>query len=120
MKTETIQIVDLGRGAQLSTSRITVLDLIPYFQRGCTYAEITRWIPSLADEEIAAVERYYLEHKEECDDKDRAARRYREEQISLQQRSFPEFHGTSEEHLARLKGLLENRRREKNGEGHPG
>jgi hypothetical protein len=29
-----IAIVDRGRGLQLSTSRITVQDLVPYFQRG--------------------------------------------------------------------------------------
>lgn len=27
-----IQIVDRGRGLQLSTSRVTVQDLVPYFQ----------------------------------------------------------------------------------------
>jgi hypothetical protein len=29
---ETIHIVDRGRGLQPSTSRITVLDLVPHFQ----------------------------------------------------------------------------------------
>ena len=35
MKTATIEIVDRGRGPQLSSSRITLLDLIPYFHSGC-------------------------------------------------------------------------------------
>ena len=35
-----IRIVDRGRGLQLSTSRITVQDLVPYFQDGCSYEEI--------------------------------------------------------------------------------
>ncbi len=48
MKTETIQIIDRGRGPQLSTSRVTIQDLVPYFQEGCTYDEIIRWIPTLS------------------------------------------------------------------------
>jgi len=59
MKTETIEIIDHGRGPQLSTSRITVLDLVHYFQRGVSFEEINRWVPTLTHEEIAAVEQYY-------------------------------------------------------------
>ncbi len=58
----TIEIVDRGRGPQLSTSRITVQDLVPYFQRHCTNAEIREIIPILTDEEIAVIERYVREH----------------------------------------------------------
>ncbi len=64
MKTETIQIIDRGRGAQLSTSRVTVQDLVPYFQEGCSHEEIIRWIPTLSAAEIAVVERYHGEHQE--------------------------------------------------------
>jgi len=53
-----ITLVDRGRGLQLSTSRITVHDLVPYFQDRCSYDEITRWLPSLTHEEIAIIERY--------------------------------------------------------------
>jgi len=107
MKTETIEIVDRGRGPQLSTSRITVLDLVHYFQRGASHDEIIRWIPTLSREEIALVERFYLGHKEEFDAKERRVREGREEQIRLQHLRFPEFEGTREEHLARLKQLLD-------------
>ena len=69
-----IQIVNRGRGLQLSTSRVTVQDLVPYFQEGCSYDEIIRWIPTLSQEEIAIVERYYLEHKQELDEEDRLVR----------------------------------------------
>jgi hypothetical protein len=117
---EAIQIVDRGRGAQLSTCRITVLDLVSYFQRGCSHEEIIRWIPTLSHEEIAVVEGFYLDHKAEFDDKDRRARAYREEQIRLQRLKFPELNGTQEEHLARLRQLLDKGRQEKNGEGHSG
>ncbi len=120
MKTDTIQIVDHGRGHQLSTSRITVLDLIPYFQEGCTYEEIIRWIPTLSHEEIAVVERFYRDNKEEFDEKDRQATAWREEQIRLQRLKYPEFTGTPEERLARLRQLLEKRLQEKTGERDPG
>ena len=52
-----ITLVDRGRGLQLSTSRITVHDLVPYFQDGCSHDEIIRWVPSLTHEEIRIVER---------------------------------------------------------------
>ena len=54
-----ITLVNSGRGLQLLTSRVTVQDLVPYFQEGCTHEEIIRWIPMLRHEEIAVVERYY-------------------------------------------------------------
>ena len=41
-----LTLVDRGRGLQLSSSRITVHDLVPYFQDGCSYDEIIRWLPS--------------------------------------------------------------------------
>jgi hypothetical protein len=119
MTTE-ITIIDRGRGAQLSTCRITELDLVPYFQKGRSAEEIMRWIPTLSREEIGLVERFYQDHKEEFDEKDRRARERREVQIRLQRTKFPELNGTREERLARLQKLLEKRRREKNGEGHPG
>src|SRR5271163_3748543 len=72
--TKQIEIVDHGRGLQLSTNRVTVQDLVPYFQEGCSYDEIIRWIPTLTAEEIAVVERYYREHQEELDKEDRLIR----------------------------------------------
>ena len=113
-----IQIIDRGRGLQLSTSRITVQDLVPYFQRGCSYDEIIHWIPTLTHEEIAVVERYYQQHKDALDEEDRRLRAYREEQIRLQRLRFPEE--DPQLRLARMKELLQKRLQEKNGEGHPG
>jgi uncharacterized protein (DUF433 family) len=112
MKTATIEIVDLGRGPQLSTCRITVLDLVPYFQRSKPYDEILRWIPTLSRAEIAAVERFYLEHKDDFDERDRRARERRAEQIRLQRLKYPEINETPDERMARLRGLLEKRRQE--------
>jgi uncharacterized protein (DUF433 family) len=112
-----ITLVDRGRGLQLSTSRITVHDLVPYFQDGCSHDEIIRWLPSLTREEIAIVEVYYRQHKDELDEYERRIRAYRAEQIRLQRLRFPEREGSSDERLAQLKQLLQQRRRETNGEG---
>src|SRR5260370_10716024 len=115
-----IKLIDRGRGLQLSTSRITVLDLVPYFQEDCSCEEILRWLPTLSPEEIAVVEKYYRQHKEELDEKDRRAREYREEQIRLQRLRFPELQETEEDRMGRLRQLLQKRRQEKNRESDPG
>ncbi len=76
-----IKIIDRGRGMQLSTSRITVMDLVPYFQHGDSPEEIMRWIPSLNPEGIAVAHAYYRQHKDELDAEDRQVGKYREEQV---------------------------------------
>jgi uncharacterized protein (DUF433 family) len=116
MKDE-IRLIDRGRGLQLSTSRITVHDLVPYFQAGCSYDEIIRWIPSLTHEEIAVVERHYRQHQDELDEYERRVQAYRAEQIRLQRLRFPARAESHHERLARLRQLLQQRRRENNGEG---
>jgi uncharacterized protein (DUF433 family) len=115
-----IAIVDRGRGLQLSTSRITVQDLVPFFQRGCTLEEIQRWMPTLSPEEIAVVERYYQEHRAALDAQDQRIRQRTAERIQEQQQRFPQFNGTREERLARLRQALEKKRQERNGERHSG
>jgi hypothetical protein len=112
-----ITLINRGRGLQLSTSRITVHDLVPYFQARCSYDEIIRWIPSLTHEEIAVVERYYRQHQDELDEYERRVREYRAERIRLQRLRFPEGEGGRDERLARLRCLLRQRRQETNGEG---
>jgi len=112
---EKITLVDRGRGLQLSTTRITVQDLVPYFQEGCSHEEIMRWIPSLSHDEIFVVEQYYREHKTELDEEDRRIREYTEERIREQKARLREPEETPEELFARLKKLLRERQ-EKNGE----
>src|SRR4051812_12124250 len=90
MTTETIQLVNRGRGLQLSTSRITVQDLVPYLQKGYSKDEIIRWLPTLTHEEIAVVEAYYCEHKEALDEEDRRIRTYVAEQVRQQRQRFPQ------------------------------
>jgi uncharacterized protein (DUF433 family) len=101
-----ITLGDRGRGLQLSTSRITVHDLVPYFQDGCSYDEITCWFPSLTHEEIAIVERYYRQHRNELDEYEHRVRAHRAEQIRLQRLRFPEREGSRQERLAQLRQLL--------------
>ena len=112
-----ITLIDRGRGLQLSTSRITVHDLVPYFQDGCSYDEIIRWMPSLTHEEIRIVERYYRQHQYELDEYERRVRAYRAEQIRMQRLRFPEQEGTRRERLAQIKQLLQQRRQENGSEG---
>jgi uncharacterized protein (DUF433 family) len=112
-----ITLVDRGRGLQLSTSRITIHDLVPYFQDGCSYDEIIRWLPSLTHEEIAIVERYYRQHRDELDEYERRVQAHRAEQVHSQRLRFPERKGDRHERLAQLRQLLQQRHQESNGEG---
>jgi uncharacterized protein (DUF433 family) len=117
VKTESIEIVDRGRGPQLSTSRITVQDMVPYFQEGCSCDEIMRWIPTITPEEIAVVEVYYREHQAVLDEEDQRIRAYVAEQVRLQRLRFPEE--AREVRIARMKEALRRRQKERNGEGNP-
>src|SRR5215475_4273575 len=100
---QAITLVNHGRGLQLSTHRVTVQDLVPYFQEGCSHDEIIRWIPTLTSEEIAAVEKYYREHKEELDEEDRQIR-----ERNVQRRNPPEVEKILEEGRAERLRLMEN------------
>jgi hypothetical protein len=74
MKTNTITIIDHGRGPQLSTSRITVQDLVPYFQQNYTHSQIREIMPCLSDAEIEVVERYVRDNYEAVMERDRHIR----------------------------------------------
>ena len=69
-----IEIVDRGRGPQLSTSRITVQDLVPYLQRKCSHEQILEIMPVLTVEEIETVERYVQDNYEAVMEQDRRIR----------------------------------------------
>jgi len=69
-----IRIVDRGRGPQLSTSRITVQDVVPYLQMNCGYDEIRQIMPVLSVAEIQTIERYVEEHHDEVMEEDRRIR----------------------------------------------
>src|SRR5947207_8928774 len=74
METDTILIVDRGRGPQLSTSRITVQDLVPYLLDKSSYLEIQETMPSLSVAEIQVIERYVQDHFQEVIAQDRRIR----------------------------------------------
>ncbi|MBI3408941.1 MAG: DUF433 domain-containing protein [Planctomycetes bacterium] len=97
-----VNIVDRGRGLQLSTSRVTVQDLVPYFQEGCSHDEILRWIPTLNDEEVTVVERYYREHQAELDEEDRRIR-----ERNAQRSNPPEVEKILQEGAAKIQVLRE-------------
>jgi uncharacterized protein (DUF433 family) len=111
MKSESIEIIDRGRGPQLSTSRVTVQDLVPYFQEGCTSDEIIRWIPTLTVEEIAVVERFYREHQGQLDEEDRAIR-----ERSGQNKNPPWVEKVLEKARAERLAITERLRQQANGE----
>lgn len=114
-----ITLVDRGRGLQLSTSRVTVMDLVPYFRANCPPDEIRRWMPSLTADEIGVVEAHYREHKNELDEADDRERAYREEQVQKQRQRIPELNGAPDQKLDRLRGLLRKHQPGVNGEGAP-
>ena len=113
-----ISLVDRGRGLQLSTSRITVMDLVQYLRQGWHYQEIVGIIPSLTRDELAVIEEYYVVHKEALDAEDDRVVAYREEQLRIQRERFPMPDETSEERMARFRKLLK-KHQESNGQGNP-
>lgn len=111
-----ITIVDRGRGPQLSTSRITVQDLVPYFQLKYSYAEILEIMPTLSVAEIQAVERYVEEHYDEVMEEDRQIR-----ERSATRRNPPHveelFRRAREKWPAIEEALQKHLREEANGDG---
>ena len=111
MMTETIQIVDLGRGPQLSTSRITVQDLLPYYQQGDSNEAIRRWIPSLTHEEIALVKEYIRDHYEEILQAEREIKAYHDRMRAAQPAwTRANDHRSMEERRAILREKLAQRK----------
>jgi uncharacterized protein (DUF433 family) len=109
-----IAIVDRGRGLQLSTSRVTVQDLVPYFQDGCSFDEILCLIPTLTIDEIAVVEEYYRTHKQELDEEDRLIR----EQTTHRKNppEIDEILRKGGEKMATLRDEFQRRKQERNGD----
>lgn len=71
MKTETVRIVDLGRGPQIEGHRLTVMDVFYYLHRGHDFDFIQRAMPSLTREQFDAVVEYANEHHAELEAQDR-------------------------------------------------
>ena len=125
MKTEAIEIVDLGRGPQLSTTRITVLDIFYWLHRGYGWDKIHHSMPTLTRVEFDVVMDYVNQHHDELVEKDRLAEERTERRIAEQHArggifAPPDENMTTEEWTARLREKMNKRIAEKNGEGHPG
>jgi uncharacterized protein (DUF433 family) len=113
-----IHIVDCGRGPQLSTSRITMLDLVPYFKQGCDIAEIRRWIPSLTIDEVGVAIAYYGAHRDEIDELDDRARSHRALLADRQASAVADQ--TLEQRRAAMRRQLLKRQSEARIDWHPG
>ena len=125
MKTETIEIVDRGRGPQLSTTRITVLDIFYWLHRGYDWDRVHESMPSLTREEFDVVMDYVKQHHDELVERDRRAEEYQEQRIKAQHARGGIFAPadesmSQEEWVERFREKVRKRMAEKNGEGHSG
>src|SRR5438046_2813326 len=84
MKTATIEIVERGRGPQLSTTRITVLDIFYWLHRGYDWEQVHRSMPTLTREEFEVVMDYVSKHHDELVEKDRRAEERTDQRIAEQ------------------------------------
>ena len=116
--TKAIEIIDRGRGPQLSTSRITVQDIVPMLQRNCTPDEIMELIPVLTAEEIQVIQRYVRDHYDEVMEQDRRIREREANRVTP-----PEILKIREEGRAKRLALMEQfakaNAQEKNGANAP-
>jgi hypothetical protein len=121
-----IEIIDRGRGPQLSTSRITVLDVFYYLHRGYDFDFIHRAMPSLEPEEFDAIVRYVELHRDELAQKDRGIEERDRQAIAAQHArggifAPPDESLTTEQRVMRLKEVLRQKKlQEQNGARHPG
>jgi uncharacterized protein (DUF433 family) len=121
MKTDAIQIVDCGRGPQLSSNRITVQDLLPYYRERASNEEIRRWIPSLSDEEITLLQDYIRDHRDEVLQAEKEIKEYHD-RMRARQPAWTQAndHLTLERRRALLREKLAQRKTGQNGADHPG
>lgn len=114
-----ISIVDRGRGPQLSTSRITVQDLVPYFRLNYSYDDILEIMPTLSVAEIQTVERYVEEHYDEVMEEDRQIR-----ELNATRRNPPHVEELLRRSREKRPAIQERLRqllaKGANGDGHPG
>jgi hypothetical protein len=116
MKTDTLQIVDIGRGPQLSTGRISAQDLLPYYREGASNDEIRRWIPSLSDDEITLLKDYIRDHLEEIVEAEKDIKAYHD-RMRAQQPAWTRANDalSLEERRALMRQKLAERKEGSNG-----
>ena len=108
----TVQIVECGRGPQLSTSRITVQDLVPYLQKKWTYEQIMVAMPILTVADIQAVEGYVRENYDAVMEGDRRIR-----ERNANRKIPPEIEEIRRRGHAKLLALKEQFAKQKKQEG---
>jgi uncharacterized protein (DUF433 family) len=117
--TKKIEILDRGRGPQLSTSRITVQDVVPMLQRNCTPEEIMEVMPVLKLEELQVIQQYVRDNFEAVMEQDRRIRERAANRVTP-----PEILKILDEGRARRLALMEqfakSKAKEKNGAAPPG
>jgi uncharacterized protein (DUF433 family) len=123
MNTQTVRIVDRGRGPQLSTSRITVLDIFYYLHRGYDFDFIHHAMPSLTREQFDTIVAYAKDHHDELVEKDRRAEEFHQRGMEAQRARGGIFAGsdenqTTEERIILLKEKMKRKLAEKNGARH--
>jgi uncharacterized protein (DUF433 family) len=115
MENNGIQIVDRGRGPQLSTSRITVQDLVPYLRQNYAYEQILQLMPILTVPEIQAVERYVHDNYDAVMEQDRCIR----ERNAARQKPAEVEEAEHKEQMQRLEAarrLIRQKKQEHNGD----
>ena len=120
MKTETIRIVDIGRGPQLAGSRLTVLDVFYYLHRGYDFDFIHCALPSLSRAEFDVVAEFVNQHRDELIAKDGRAEEFIRRGIA-EQKAKGLYHEIDEsvpleERVARLKEKMRQQKAERNGD----
>lgn len=100
--TATIEIVDRGRGPQLSTHRVTVQDVLPYVREGSTNDQIREEVAELSDEEIDALRGYIQDNYQEVADLER-----RIAERNSKRKNPPHIQKMLEEGVKELRNLME-------------
>jgi uncharacterized protein (DUF433 family) len=109
-------IIDRGRGPQLSTCKITVQDLLPFFKSGKTDAEILQWYPQIGADELLLLRQYFTDHVEEVLQSEKQIAAYHDELRKTYHRESPLATLSPEERRAYLtKKAAERRSVETNG-----
>lgn len=84
MTTNTVRIVDIGRGPQIEGHRLTVMDVFYYLHRGHDFDFIHRAMPSLTREQFDAVAEYVKEHQAALVEEDRCVEERIQREIAEQ------------------------------------
>ena len=110
-----IHIVDRGRGPQLSTSRITVQDLVPYIQQQYSHEQILEIMPVLNVEEIQVIERYVRDNYAAVMEQDRRIRE-RAEARSLPPEVEEALHQERRQRLEAYRQKIRQEKQERKGD----